>query len=329
VAEGAAPPGEGYVKRRLGGLMLTGLVLAGCGFGSSARDEAPAYAREQGVPRVRGEKDFPALPLDRYEFGDRDHARIEEAQAHATQRCMRSFGFDDFPLRPGRPKMALTYESTLVAVSVSPYGMLDLDQVRRFGYGFDEDDLKTVRDDREPEGRVPTDRENTFLRGVGVPDGHADRVRGREVPEGGCATAGTRRVWGDAEKLARLRGFVSGRLGRLNKAVAKDPRVRRAFRDWSRCVADKGHGRFASPAAAFRDKRWRAGRKDGNTARTKEELATAVADVECNHALNTAGVWWSVSDEKQRADIRAHEDRYEAVRADLDRVRAAARKELG
>jgi len=317
--------------RRWGGLVLAGLVLmgltsAGCGFGSSARDDAAGYAREPGVPRVRSEKDFPALPLDRYEFSRRDYDRIEEAQARVTQRCMRSYGFDDFPLHPGRAEMATSFLS--VVVSVSPYGMLDLGQARRWGYGFDPESVEAASDGRGPKGRVPTDREESVLHGNGALDGPAEVVRGREVPEGGCAALGARRVMGD-EKAARLRGSVAERVEKLDKAVAKDHRVLRAFRDWSRCVSDKGFERYESPTHAFHDKAWRKGREDSNTARTEKELGTAVADIECNRELNTAGVWWAVSDEKQRADIRADKDRYEAVRADLDRVRATARKELG
>ncbi|CAM5463553.1 hypothetical protein SALBM135S_03918 [Streptomyces alboniger] len=314
------------MKRRWGGLVLTGLVVAGCGSGSAGEDAVPAYAREPGVPRVRSEEDVPALPLDRYRFSSRDYERIEEAQARVTQRCMRSYGFRDFPLHPGwGPAMAESFD--MVAVNVSPYGMLDLGQVRRFGYGFDRERVTEESDGLRPEGRVPTDREESVLHGTGARDGHAEVIRGREVPEGGCAAVGGRRILGD-EKAARLRGSVSGRAEKLDKAVADDERVRRAFRDWSRCVANKGFGRYESPVAAFRDKAWRKGREDGNTARTKKELATAVADVECNRALNTAGVWWAVSDEKQRAEIRADKDRYEAVRANLDRVRATVRKEL-
>ncbi|AYA16792.1 hypothetical protein DCW30_19190 [Streptomyces alfalfae] len=320
------------MKRRWGGLVLalltvpTGLVLAGCGFGPSAEDEAPGYAREAGVPRVRG-KDLPALPLDRYDFSGRDHRRIQEAQARVTQRCMRSYGFEDFPLHPGRgPAMAESFN--LVAIYVPPYGSLDLAHARRWGYGLDPAVLKEGRDGSRHEGRTPTDAEESVLDGTGGRNGRAEVLRGRAVPEGGCEALATRRLLQD-EKNARQRYFVSERAEKLDKAVAEDHRVRRAFRDWSRCMAGKGFTWYESPAEASGDKAWHTGRKDGNTARTKKELATAVADVECNHALNTAGVWWAVSAEKQRAEVRAHKGRYEAVRAYLDRVRAIAREELG
>lgn len=319
------------MKRRWGGLALalltvpTGLVLAGCGSGPSAEDEVPGYAREAGVPRVRG-KDLPALPLDRYEFSGRDHQRIEEAQARVTRRCMRSYGFEDFPLHPGRvPAMAESFN--LLAIYVPPYGSLDLAHARRWGYGLDPAVLKE-EDGSEHEGRTPTDAEESVLGGTGGRDGRAEVVRGRAVPEGGCAAVATRRLLQD-EKNARQRYFVSERVEKLNEAVAEDHRVRRAFRDWSRCMAGKGFRRYESPAEASGDKAWFKGREDGNTARTKKELATAVADVECNRALNTAGVWWAVSAEKQRAELRAHQGRYEAVLAHLDRVRAIAREERG
>ncbi|MET7356983.1 hypothetical protein ABZS76_00910 [Streptomyces sp. NPDC005562] len=58
-------------------------------------------------------------------------------------------------------------------------------------------------------------------------------------------------------------------------------------------------------------------------------MGTAVADVECNRKLNVAGVWWAVSNEKQREDLRRHKSRYEAVRKGQDRLRAEVREVLG
>ncbi|MEV0125377.1 hypothetical protein AB0I16_28210 [Streptomyces sp. NPDC050703] len=320
------------MKRRWAGLVpallavSAGLVLAVCGTGPSAHDEAPGYAREDGVPRVRDEKDLPALPLDRYEFSGREQQRIEEALARVTQRCMRSHGFEDFPLHPGwGTKMAASFN--LVAISVSPYGTLDLAHARRWGYGLDPALLEEQRDGPGNQGRVPTDAERRVLDGTGGRGGRAEVVGGREVPEGGCEALAARRLLQD-EKAARQRSFVPERVEKLDKAVAADQRVRRAFRDWSRCMAGKGFTSYESPAAAAGDKAWFRGRQDGNTARTEKELATAVADVECNRALNTAGVRWAVSAEKQRAELRAHKGRYEAVRAHLDRVRAIVREEL-
>ncbi|MFF3640260.1 hypothetical protein [Streptomyces sp. NPDC002564] len=315
------------MRLRWGVLALVGAVLAGCGADGGGDDSLPGYARADGVPRVRSADDMPELPLERYEFSSRDHRRIEQAQKRLTQKCMRSYGFADFPLDPGSPP-PMANSVSMTASAVSPYGMLDLDHVRRWGYGFDPESTREFVQRMRGTGRVPTAREDEVLRGSGATPGERVVADGRRVPVGGCSAEGTRGVMGDGAGTDRLREYVGERTRRIEKAVAADRRIRRAFGDWSRCVRDKGFGRYANPAEAFRDKAWTKGSRDGNTRRTKEELGTAVADVECNRELNTAGVWWTVGAEKQRADLRHHATRYAAVRKDLDRVRANARAAL-
>ncbi|MGA4851250.1 hypothetical protein ACOBQB_35245 [Streptomyces sp. G5(2025)] len=271
---------------------------------------------------------MPELPLEQQGLNARDHKRMARAQTHLVRQCMRSFGFADFPLHPGRPA-PMSEQSHLMAVAVSPYGLLDLGQARRWGYGFDPHRAAAWGAAAEPKGRVPTQRENQVLHGFGTGNDGKAVVRGREVPEGGCAAEGERRLTAGVANREHLMGYVSRRTQKIDRAVAEDERVRRAFRDWSRCVEGKGFKEYESPVEAFGDKAWWAGREDGNTARTKRELDTAVADVACKRKLNTAGVWWAVSNEKQRADVRDNKAGYAAVREDRDRVRAAIREALG
>ncbi|MFH8608177.1 hypothetical protein ACH4D5_11870 [Streptomyces sp. NPDC018029] len=280
---------------------------------------------------MESEDDVPALPLERYEFSSKDDKRMGQARSRLQRKCMRTLGFDDFPLDPGfgplgGARMSESFTSTMV--QVSPYGMLDLDQARRWGYGLDPDRAKALEAELEPTGRDLTSREYEALYGPDTGEGGRS-VNGRKVPEGGCAAEATRQTTRGVADSGRLWGYVPQRIEKIDKAVAKDARVRKAFRDWSRCVEDKGFKRYGSPAQAFRDKAWWKGGEDGNTGRTERELGTAVADVECNRKLNTAGVWWSVSNEKQREDLRRNRSRYEAVRKDQDRVRAEVRAALG
>ncbi|MBM7168860.1 hypothetical protein JQK87_10620 [Streptomyces sp. G44] len=277
---------------------------------------------------MKSERDLPELPLKRQGLSDRDYERMASAEAHLVRKCMRSFGFADFPLHPGLGA-PMSEHVTMTAVAVSPYGLFDGGQARRWGYGFAPHRGEAWGTGAEPKGRVPTRREDQVLHGFGAGSGGKAVVRGREVPEGGCAAEGARRLTEGVSDQDRLSEYVSRRSQEIDRAVAKDERVRRAFRDWSRCVEGKGFKEYESPVAAFHDKAWRAGREDGNTARTKQELGTAVADVACKRKLNTVGVWWAVADEKQRADIRGHKAEYAAAREDRDRVRATIREVLG
>ncbi|MEU3921894.1 hypothetical protein [Streptomyces sp. NPDC029004] len=61
---------------------------------------------------------------------------------------------------------------------------------------------------------------------------------------------------------------------------------------------------------------------------TERELATATADVECKRKHETVRVWWGVRAEMQRADVERNKATYEAVRRDLDTVRANIRRAL-
>ncbi|MFG2502387.1 hypothetical protein ACGFSB_29770 [Streptomyces sp. NPDC048441] len=265
------------------------------------------------------ERDLPELPLERYEFTTSDSRRHTEAQARMAQSCMRKLGFDDFPLYPKQPDPdnMPTQTLTVVAMSAYPYGPLDLDRARRWGYGWDP--KKSLARTGRPEGRAMTDAERDALYGGGR--GSSER--------GGCGVSDTERLTDGVQDKTRMWTYTAKRRQHLDKAAAKDKRVREAVDTWAGCMEDKGIKRYKSPSAAFQDKAWgRAHLKGGQTTRTKRELATATADVECKREHNTAGVWWAVRDEKQRVDVARHRDVYEAVREDQDRVRANVRRVL-
>ncbi|MGW5864264.1 hypothetical protein ACWFRJ_19090 [Streptomyces sp. NPDC055239] len=265
---------------------------------------------------MKEEKDLSALPLDRYEASTRDNRRQTEAQARVTQRCMRKLGFDDFPLHPAWPKMANSFEMTAVAMSSYPYGPLDPDSARRWGYGWDPE--RPLADPARREGRTPTADEQEAL----------DGSRGK--PGDGCESRGADRVTEGVQDKTRMYTYVPQRRQSLDKAVAEDRRVREALDTWSECLESKGVKRYKTPSDAFGDKAWGRGNDHGgNTDRTKKELATATADVACKREHNTAGVWWAVRQEKQRADVARHKDAYDGVRADQARVRANVKRVLG
>ncbi|MEW2524652.1 hypothetical protein [Streptomyces sp. NPDC047071] len=307
------------------------VALAGCGVGGGGRDGAGASARGAqlpGAPEVDSERDLPELPLDRYEFSRRDYDRQEAATLRLTQVCMKSYGFTDFPLYWHERDATLGSVAVAAIVSTTLTGSLDLDRARRLGYGVDGDALKEYRERRLSKGRLITQDEYAVLRGVGEgPSSGGSEVEGQEVPRGGCSQRAARQLRADVKDEPHMTWYVTKRRTALDKAVAKDRRMRRALDVWADCVEGKGFARYASPEAAFRDKAWRRG-GDGRTGRTPRERGTAVADVECKREHNTAGVWWAVAAEKQRYDISRHKASYDAVRADLERVRAAVRRAL-
>ncbi|QKV91506.1 hypothetical protein HUT19_06875 [Streptomyces sp. NA02950] len=275
-------------------------AVAGCGAGGGSTDHTPP-------------KEEPRLPIDRYRQDD-DFQRYSQAHDLLVQRCMVRLGFTGFPRHPQLPSMGMRH-ITMVAVSAStPYGRLDLDQARRWGYGWD----PKKKDGREPDGRPMTEKEYAAVQGDPP----------RKGPKGGCNGQADRRLYRGVKDEQRMWSYATGREVRLEKAAQRDPRVRRALKTWSRCVEDKGFARYATPRDAFRDKRWSRA-SDGNTTRTKREVGTAVADVECKGEHHTVEVWSSVLAERQRTDIARHRATYDAVRRDLDTMRSNAGAVLG
>lgn len=315
--------GHGWTLATAAAVVSLSAVLAGCGAGEDSAGPG------DGVPKIESGDDVPALPLDRYRLTDEDHERLVQARDRLAQRCMADLGFPDFPLRPKDPRGSGPGGTTFTAVLVSstPMGSLDLDHARRWGYGWDPEKARK-QGLGEPDGRVMTEEEYRAYQGGTVTAGERVTVRGREVPDGGCAGQAARELaLTDVESL-RARNYPAERAEALDKAAQQDKRVRRAWAQWSRCMADKGFKGYSDPREAARDKKWRRG-TDGNTAHGGREVATAVADVECNRAHNTAGQVWAVLAERQRADLERNKDRYETARTETDEVRAKANRVLG
>ncbi|MGW2328056.1 hypothetical protein ACWC5C_20060 [Streptomyces sp. NPDC001700] len=290
--------------------LLATVAVAGCGSGATTGSSG----EKRGVPQVKEAKDLPRLPIDRYRLGERASKDFDAARDRLAQRCMVGLGFTDFPLDPKPPK-SYGGGSSLLAVSVSetPLGPLDLDRAKRWGYGWASKTNPLGLPG--PKGRAMTDKEYAALYALSSGSG---------APKGGCSGQGDTRLLKGVADANRMWTYPDRRAKRLKGAVAKDRRIRQAFATWSDCVADKGIKRYGNPEAAREDKAWDTGR-DGDTTHTKREVATAVADIECKRKHNTLGVWWSVMKERQRTDIARHKAAYEAVRRDLDTLRANVR----
>ncbi|PKW05135.1 hypothetical protein SAMN05428944_7878 [Streptomyces sp. 1222.5] len=225
--------------------------------------------------------DLGPLPADQYDFTPQDYQQSQRASALLTQRCMAERGHQDFPLDPRYPS------DPVVATAVSTdYGALDLAAARRWGYGWDPAKPLVPR----PKGRRMTNAE------------YAD------LPA--CNDEASRRLMRGID-VTRDWLYASTRAIEVDKAVKRDPRLRAAWDEWSRCVAEQGFTRYRDPIAAYTDDAWHRG-SDGNTRHTQRERATAVADVTCKRRHHTAELWHSVRAQKQAADITRHRHRYAA-----------------
>ncbi|TQK51944.1 hypothetical protein FBY35_2366 [Streptomyces sp. SLBN-118] len=301
------------VRRALAGVWLASMALwlTGCGLGSGDDAEAPFAATAADVPE---------LPLDRYELSAKEYTRFDQAQDRLAQRCMVGFGYADFPLDPKLPQGGAA-PILSVLVSSSPFGTLDLDRAGRWGYGWDPKTSVVP----EHTGRAMTEEEHGILYGSRL--GGAMTVHGRKVPASGCSGEANKQLTSGVKDSKRMWSYVSGREQNLIRTEPRNERIRRAWATWSQCVVDKGLSRYESPDKAFADKAWHRG-SGGNTTRSERELATARADVECKRKHDTVREWWEARAQIQRADIERNKAAYEAVRRDLDVVRANIRRAL-
>lgn len=240
---------------------------------------------------VDSSSDLGPLPADRYHFTPQDYQQSRRASALLVRQCMAEHGHPDFPLDPRFPS------DPIVATAVSTdYGVLDLAEARRWGYGWDP--ARSM--ESQPKGRRMSDAEYQDY-----PDCNADANR--------------RLMRGIDAKRDWL--YASTRAVDIDKAVKRDPRLRAAWETWSRCVAERGFSRYPDPVAAYTDTVWRRG-SDGNTRHTRRERDTAVADVTCKRRHHTAELWHAVQAREQAVDIAAHRDRYTAGLKALRKYRA-------
>ncbi|MER5525853.1 hypothetical protein ABT075_14770 [Streptomyces sp. NPDC002677] len=226
--------------------------------------------------------DLGPLPGDRYESTPQDYQRSQRASALLVRQCMAEHGHRDFPLDPRYPS------DPLVATAVSTdYGVLDLADARRWGYGWDPATSLAF----QPKGRRMTNAEFADFPACNA-EASRRLMRGIDV----------KRDWLYASTWA----------GEVDKAVKRDPRLRAAWDVWSRCVAAQGFTRYPDPVAAYADTAWQRRSGDGNTWHTERERATAVADVTCKRRHHTAELWHAVRAQQQTLDITRHRERYAA-----------------
>ncbi|MGI5248576.1 hypothetical protein [Actinacidiphila glaucinigra] len=244
---------------------------------------------------VRTASDLGPLPADRYGLTPRDYQRSQRASALLVRQCMADRGHPEFPLDPRYPDTP-GVTMAVGTVVITDYGVLDPDDARRWGYGWDPATAEASR----PKGRRMTDAE------------YAD------WPD--CSAEASRRLVRGIDLTGDWL-YAAGRMVEVNKAVKRDPRLRAAWDTWSRCMAAEGFTRYPDPAAAYGDRAWHRG-SDGNTRHTERERATAVADVACKHRHRTPELWHAVRAEKQAADISRHRDRYAAALRALRTYRA-------
>lgn len=282
----------GDTRRRLwmvAGAFLVGLVtVTGC----SPAERKAETSGEPPIGPVLAIDDLAAfeLPLDDYHASSKSAGvdAVTQAEHILIDQCLRPFGLQLPPWRetsgPGQ-----THERR--------YGITDLALAKARGY-------------RPPVRPAESERSEPVPPAVeSVVTGRGQRSHaGRKVPDGGCVSEARRTLANGApEADLDLPNRLTSQTWEQSK---RDSRTRRAFDEWSACVARAGYD-YPSPLAALEDQMFTTPEP------TAEEIAIATTDVRCKKEAKVVEVWATVETAYQRRAIEDDAESLERVRRQL------------
>ncbi|MER5970390.1 hypothetical protein ABT112_11760 [Streptomyces sp. NPDC002055] len=275
------------------------LVSAGCSSGTAGPDRREPEVT--GIPSVLASTKL-RMPLESYLPSREELRETDRARVVLIDRCMERFGFDYTVQPPER-------EYGPRSLTERRYGISEAKLAAENGYGLG---------DRDPSRQPPPARPKvgpaaeTVLFGKG-----RSTVRGKSVPEGGCAGRAEREFTAPSSAGASSALDLPQRLSMESFNRSRlDSRVKKASRAWSECMTERGYD-YPDPLAPLADPQLRG---DGNT----EAVATATADIRCKKRTNLIGIWFAVESAYQRELIRKNSGALQIVRrANGERLRMA------
>ncbi|MFI6685658.1 hypothetical protein [Streptomyces sp. NPDC050485] len=303
-------------RRAAAVLILAVLTTAGCAHDRARPTAGPSAMASPAAVRTDSDPSTWTLPLLRYQpTPDQEHAMVR-AENLLVQRCAAGFGVDwqpDPELPPVGPKNVMDWR----------YGIHD--PVLSGKRGYQTDAAQQARYDkamRAQQGRPARPvNSDVVLAGTELPpevlakagpEAKQGMVAGRKVPDGGCL--------GQARRtLGSTTHGVSPLVERLSHdsypSSMQDPKVKAVFAQWSSCMKAKGFD-YAAPMDANDDPRFRPGPQGVG----KQEIETALSDIECRTTHRVAEVWHDAEARIQEREIAANAGPLAADREALDTV---------
>jgi hypothetical protein len=308
-------------------------LITGCGAGT-ATGTAGATPVAENKPMVdkenwpkatpeRGLAKGLSLPLEAYMQTYQDTVTLDQASRKLQERCMADYGFSvELPLAGTTPP-----PNDNDANMERRYGLTDRQAAAQYGYGLPEALTNQVRQ-KMPE---LTDEQVQVLTGHSKPtdptapgaalaaEPAPESYKGKKIHKGGCSGwAKDKLKQPTAEDLA----FVSELNGSSFTESMQAPAVKQALADWSQCMKTEGYT-AATPFEATEI----APHAEGGPA-SKEEIALALAEIDCKETTELVGVWFAEELKIQKARIAEHQDRLNSTRMRNSSAVAAANAEL-
>ncbi|MFI8090179.1 hypothetical protein ACIF9R_17940 [Streptomyces sp. NPDC086080] len=254
------------------------------------------------------------LPINAYLPTADDQARMGRARAILIDRCMRRFGLS-FP-QPSAAALEAGAKDNGVYGNKRRYGVTDAATAQRYGYHLPST-VDRVSQDGEPDGtEAGTGAEAGSAEGkrsrrrdpayAAVLNGHEGNesergARRDDVPSGGCVGEAGAKL---AEAGSATDGFSYAKVASDIKADShfrsmSSTRVTAAFKEWSRCMRDKGYSTTAPVGERLPF--------DIDSARVSEkEIERALADVACKERTRLVEIWSGEERRYQNAQIKEH-----------------------
>ncbi len=262
----------------------------------------PAEPRVDSIPTITDWRDI-SLPLDAYVQDFAERQTVLRAEYVLTKRCVEQFGFQF--AAPAWDKSPADVPNAGQPVHYRLYGLLDEDHAKLMGYHSYGERLASEAAYADKE--LPRDYYNVVAArfGGGV-------FNGKTIPDGGCFGAAQREVEGATDLSLPVQLTFDAWT-----ASKSDSRVVAAFAKWSMCMAGSGY-HYSTPMEANNDPTW-----SGEKA-SAEEIAVAVADVNCKKTTNLVGIRMAVDAAYQREAISQHGVELNAIKAGFVRQAATA-----
>jgi hypothetical protein len=199
-----------------------------------------------------------------------DHDHIAALMNAEITACVRAHGYPQYSAPP-HPS----------ALAFDPYGHMDLEIVRVYGYGLPSDP-----------GASPIDYAPA---GSPIWDVLGD-------PSSGCLHDAADAVFGNAEAYGRAGSELMSVQNESIGAALSDPRYGRAIEDWSSCMSGAGY-----PAQDFNDAVTRYGiPHEESVPATPGEVAAALVDYDCRQSTKVNDIFEAIAVEFQLEHASEH-----------------------